>query len=543
MRLIFITSGAALFGALSMWLVLQTGDNQDQGQNHSAGNEPLYWVAPMDPNYRREKPGLSPMGMDLVPVYAEENTTSKAGQQASKGIVNIDANIVNNLGVRLGVASYRELTRAITAVGYVQFNQEKLVHLHPRVEGWVDQLFVNSSGEPVSQGQALYTLYSPALVNAQEEYLLAKNRKNQVLLQAAKERLVALQMPKRSIAELESSNRVQQTITYYAPQAGVVDELNIREGFFVKPGTTLMSIANLDEVWVEAEVAQRQAIGLQQGSPATFITEALNTQPWQGSIDYIYPSMNAANRTVRLRLRVANPEHQLKPAMFGDITLQVNIKPRALVVPREAVIRSGKQDRIVLALNKGQYKSVAVSLGQSNDAYVEIIEGLEEGDQVVTSAQFLLDSESSIDSDFKRYEKPVMSTSAQGQSDDMHAMHNMDAMSDLGSMDAMNEMQQHATHDSPYIVGHIQSVDLELGILRIHHEPIAAWQRPAMTMNFTLAPGITIPDLQVGDTVHFRFTESEAGFVISELSLIEVEGDLEGGAEHDHTQHVMESSV
>ncbi|NCT48474.1 MAG: efflux RND transporter periplasmic adaptor subunit [Paraglaciecola sp.] len=524
MRLIFITSGAALLGALSMWFALQTGDNHSEENNHSASNKPLYWVAPMDPNYRRDKPGLSPMGMELVPVYAEEKTN--AGQD--EGVVNIAANIVNNLGVRLGVASYRELSRTIHTVGYVQFNPEKLVHLHPRVEGWVDQLFVNSSGEAIRQGQALYTLYSPTLVNAQEEYLLAKNRKNQVLLQAAKELLVALQMPTGSISALESSNRVQQTITYYAPQTGVVDELNIREGFFVKPGTTLMSIANLDDVWVEAEIAQRQMLGIQQGAAATFAVEHLNTPPWQGSIEYIYPSMNAANRTVRLRLRIANPEHQLKPAMFGDITLPVTIKPRALVVPREAVIRSGKQDRVVLALNKGQYKSVAVSLGQSNDEYFEIIAGLEDGDQVVTSAQFLLDSESSINSDFKRYDQSMMSTSSQQQSHDKHAMHNMDAM---------DEQQPHAMHDSPQIVGHIESVDLELGILRIHHGPIAAWQRPAMTMNFKLAPGLSIPDLRAGDTVLFRFTASAEGFVISELSLSAVK------TEDDHAAHSTETSA
>ncbi|NQZ81334.1 MAG: efflux RND transporter periplasmic adaptor subunit, partial [Colwellia sp.] len=247
-----------------------------------AANEPLYWVAPMDANYQRDKPGKSPMGMDLVPVYADDGK----GPDEGVGTIRISSNVINNLGVRTVSAQYKPLHTQINTVGYIVYDEDKLVHIHPRVEGWIEKLYVKSIGDPVKKGQALYDIYSPELVNAQEELLLALERKNKRLIKAAENRLVALQLPQLAIKTLIKTRQVKQNITFYAPQKGVIENLKIREGFFVKPGSTLMSIGDLSEVWVEAEVFERQAALVKTDTPVTMTLDYIPGKSWQGKIDY-----------------------------------------------------------------------------------------------------------------------------------------------------------------------------------------------------------------------------------------------------------------
>lgn len=358
-------------------------------------DEPLYWVAPMDPDYRRDKPGKSPMGMDLVPVYASER---------QPGVVEISPQVVHNLGVRTTRASRQRLDQDIRTVGYVQYDQDQLIHIHPRVEGWVEKLYVKAAGDPVALGQPLYDLYSPQLVNAQEELILALRRGNERLLQAAEERLLALQLSPDFIATLKRDGQVRQTVTFRAPQEGVVDNLNIREGFFVGPNTTLMSIGALDEVWVEAQVFESEADMVRVGQPVTMRLEYLPGREWRGTVDYIYPSLEATTRTLRVRLRFANTDEKLKPNMFAQVEIHSEDQSEVLTIPREALIRTGRQDRVVLALGDGRFKSVEVAAGRVSSAGVEILHGLKEGEKIVSSAQFLLDSESSKTSDFMRME-------------------------------------------------------------------------------------------------------------------------------------------
>ena len=360
--------------------------------------EPLYWVAPMDPDFRRDKPGKSPMGMDLVPVYEQESHSSAH----DAGTIFISPDVVNNLGVRTAIAEHRALHTEITTVGYVQYDEDQLVHVHPRVEGWIEKLYVKAAGDPVEKGQALYELYSPQLVNAQEELVLAINRNSARLITAAEDRLRALQIDTKLIEELKRGRGVAQTLTFYAPQTGVVDNLNIREGFFVKPGTTLMSVGTLDDVWVEAEVFERQATLVTVGLPVAMTLDYLPGQRWQGKVDYVYPTLDPGTRTARVRLRFANPDGLLKPNMFAQVAINANVGGKTLVIPKEAVIRTGDEDRVVVALGDGRFKSVAVELGRLDAQFAEIRSGLDEGDFVVTSAQFLLDSESSKTSDFQR---------------------------------------------------------------------------------------------------------------------------------------------
>lgn len=392
---------AALLGSVVTALVLPLRA-PDAAMGEQVPKEPLYWVAPMDPDYRRDKPGKSPMGMDLVPVYAGEG----AAGTGSPGTVMVSPEVVNNLGVRTAKVTRQSLPGNIRTVGYVQYDEDRLIHIHPRVEGWIEKLHVKAAGDPIVLGQPLYDLYSPQLVNAQEELMLALKRSNARLVQAAEDRLLALQLSPPVIEELKRDRQVRQTVTFHAPQSGVVDNLNIREGFYVKPGTTLMSIGALDDVWVEAEVFERQAAQVSVGLPVTMTLEYLPGTEWRGTVDYIYPSLDEKNRTLRIRLRFANETGSLKPNMFAQVLIHTAPSEQGLVIPREAVIRTGSQDRVVLALGEGRFKSVAISLGRLDEQQALILEGLEEGDTVVVSAQFLLDSESSKSSDFMRMHSP-----------------------------------------------------------------------------------------------------------------------------------------
>jgi len=406
--------GAVLGAAATAVLLFDQGREVAGSAGLAANDEekkPLYWVAPMDADYRRDRPGKSPMGMDLVPVYA----TAGAGREREPGAVEISPEVVNNLGVRTAGVEQRSLPAQIRTVGYVQYDEDRLIHIHPRVEGWIEKLYVKAAGDPVASGQPLYELYSPQLVNAQEEMLLALKRNNERLVQAAEDRLLALQLSPAFIDELKRERQVRQTITFVAPQSGVVDNLNIREGFYVKPGTTLMSVGALDDVWVEAEVFERQAALVAVGLPVIMTLDYLPGQEWEGTVDYVYPSLDEKTRTLRIRLRFNNEAGTLKPNMFAQVLIQGKPERDTLIVPREAVIRTGDQDRVVLALGGGRFKSIAVDLGRVDQQYAEILNGLQVGDTVVVSAQFLLDSESSKTSDFMRMHRNDAMPAAAGK--------------------------------------------------------------------------------------------------------------------------------
>ncbi|EAZ98414.1 efflux RND transporter periplasmic adaptor subunit [Marinobacter sp. ELB17] len=339
-NLALLVSGALLMlAALYIWrpdLFKHVTDMHVTSATNDA-DKPLYWVAPMDPNYRRDAAGKSPMGMDLVPVYAKDQN----GDESSPGTIEISPEVVNNLGVRTGKVVLDHLRPEIRTVGYLQYNQDSIVHIHPRVEGWVENSYVNTVGAPVEQGQRLYTLHSPALVNAQEELLFGLKRDDQRLIQAAEQRLLALQISDTVIRQLKRDRQVSQTVTFYAPASGVVEELNIREGLYVKPGMTLMSIANLDEIWIEAEVFERQASLVTVGLPVEVDLDFLPGEVRQAKVDYIYPSLDAQTRTLRVRVRLDNSDYALNPNMFAELRILASDQNERLLIPKEALIRGG----------------------------------------------------------------------------------------------------------------------------------------------------------------------------------------------------------
>jgi len=458
----------------------QNSDSTEQGTEKKV----LYWVAPMDDNYRRDKPGKSPMGMDLVPVYEDGDT----GAESGPGIIRVSPEVVNNLGVRTAKTEYRSLLPKIKTVGYVTYDEDLLVHIHPRVEGWIEKLYVKSSGDPVKKGQPLYEIYSPALVNAQEEFVLALERKNSRLIKAAEERLLALQLPKKVIAGLKKNRKITQTVSFFAPQSGVIDNLNIREGFYVKPGTTIMSIGMLDQVWVEAEVFESQSSEIRLGLPVTMTLDYLPGTEWQGKVDYVYPTLNPKTRTLKVRLRFKNKNKQLKPNMFAQVEIHPTSEAKSLLVPREAVIRSGNSDRVVLALGEGRFKSVKVKVGRYDEESAEILAGIDEGELVVSSAQFLLDSESSKSSDFKRMHHPLEP-----------------------------EINTNDEIMSAEVEGVINKIMFEHRMLNISRDAIEKWGRPAATMDFVVDESLDLAGLEKGMRIQFVFNILDGDFVITEI--------------------------
>jgi len=398
-RSIIFTTGivAAIILGIIIGRTLAPGADSAGGTANSGEREVLYWVAPMDANYRRDEPGKSPMGMDLVAVYADE-------VDGQPGAVKIDPTIVNNLGVRTAAAERGELMREIETVGYIGYDEETVQHVHTRVEGWVEKLMTKATGDPVKKGQLLFELYSPTLVNAQAEYLTALRSSNTLLRKASRERLAALGVQAAEIARLESSLTVKQRVKVYAEVDGVITHLGVREGQFVTPSTDVMSVAQLDKVWVVAEVFERQAGWVKPGQEATVTLDYVPGKTWQGVVDYVYPELDSKTRTLSVRLRFDNKSEALRPNMFARVTIRTEGFGKVVHIPREALIRGGTVNRVVVDLGGGRFKAQPVLVGIESGDRVAIRKGLAAGDKVVVSAQFLIDSESNIEAALSRLE-------------------------------------------------------------------------------------------------------------------------------------------
>ena len=369
-----------------------TADPAGSAENGEAGV--LYWVAPMDPNYRRDNPGKSPMGMDLVPVYADA-----AGDV---GTVRIDPAMVQNLGVRTAPVERGKLWRQISTVGYVAFDERKLSHVHLRTDGWIEKLNVKSDGEQVRKGDVLFELYSRELVSAQEEYIQALRGSNDYLKRASRERLEALGISSAQIRQIARDRRASQRVRILASQDGVVDGLNVREGMYVKPATEVLTLADLSSVWLLVDVFERQSDWVAVGQPAEVRLGYLPGRVWAGEVEFVYPTIDPKTRTLQARLRFDNPDDALKPDMYANVRIYAGPKQDVLSIPREALIKLGKAQRVIVAMEKGRFRAQQVTAGLESGDFVEIISGLNERDRVVTSGQFLIDSEASLRASFSR---------------------------------------------------------------------------------------------------------------------------------------------
>ena len=350
----------------------------------------LYWVAPMDKNYRRDKPGKSPMGMDLVPVYADE------APPQDEDVVVIDPAVVQNFGVRSAPAERSALPRRIEAVGYVEYDEDTVHHIHTRVEGWIELLGVQAAGDPVAKGQTLFEIYSPTLVNAQREFLAAQARGSEDLRKASAERLLALGMDAAEIDALAKTEQPRRRVRVPAPADGVATHLGVREGIHVTPATHVLSVADLNHVWILAEVFDRQVAWVAPGQRAEVEMEHLPGEIWEGTVDYVYPELDPRTRTLKVRIGFDNTGRALRPNMFARVVLLGDDTTQVVHIPREALIRGGDFDRVVRDLGNGRFRAVPVVAGVEAGDRVEVREGLKAGQRVVVSGQFLIDSESNL---------------------------------------------------------------------------------------------------------------------------------------------------
>lgn len=374
------------------------GMNDQDSEKMSDEKEILYWVAPMDSNYRRNEPGKSPMGMDLVPVYKEGDGEIGDGMP----IVKIKPEIINNLGVRTAKVERGSLWKKISTVGYIDYDETRINHIHTRTEGWIEKLNVRAEGQQVKHGQLLFELYSPQMVNAQEEYLQALAIGNKNLSEASRQKLVSLGISNSQIERLRKERKVNQYIRFYAPQSGVLINLGVREGMYIKPETQVLSLANLDSIWLLAEVFERQADWVKVGQVAEAELPSLPGVIWKGTVEYVYPDLDPVTRTLRVRMRFDNPEQKLMPNMYAHVSIFGGERPDVLSIPREALIRGADQDRVILSLGDGGFQAKDVVAGIESGEWVEIISGLSEGDEIVVSSQFLIDSESSLKASLRR---------------------------------------------------------------------------------------------------------------------------------------------
>lgn len=367
------------------------GAEQDKG-------EPLYWVAPMDDSYRRDEPGQSPMGMDLVPVYPGE-------EDREPGDVKINPTLAHNLGLTLGRAEMRELDRPINTLGRVETNQHRLRHFHVRASGWVSELTVATEGDPVRAGQKLFEFYSPEIVNLQREYLQGLRGNESSRAESSLSQMRAKGVSEREIRRLREEKTVREKLHYYADRDGYVVSLGVREGNFVDLAQNLMSIGSLEDIWVTVELFERDADFLSEGQKVQLSAEAFPGRQWEGKVDHLYPELAADTRTLRARLVFPNEDGALKPGMFISARLSAPEAEPVLSIPRSALIRTGDGQRVVRQIEPEVYRSVRVETGRRGEDRVEILAGLREGDKVVRNGLFLIDSESSREADLSRLEQ------------------------------------------------------------------------------------------------------------------------------------------
>jgi Cu(I)/Ag(I) efflux system membrane fusion protein len=442
----------------------------------ATGKRVLYWHDPMVPGQKFDKPGKSPfMDMQLVPVYAED-----AGNE---GGVSINPRVQQNLGIRTAEVMKANLSPAVEAVGSVAYNERDLVLVQARSNGFVERLYVRAPLDAVRKGQPLVQLYVPDWVAAQEEYLSVKRMNGtgaEAFVDAARQRMRLAGMTDDHIRLVETTGKVQARMTLTAPVAGVVAELAVREGMTVMSGAPLFRINGLSTVWVNAEVPENAAAQVRPGNVVEARTPSLPGTVFKGKVSAILPEVDPTTRTLKARVELANSGSQLVPGMFATVNFTPNTRKDVLTVPSEAVIATGKRSVVMIAQGDGRFTPVDVEVGIEVDGKTEIRTGLEAGQKVVVSGQFLIDSEASLKGTITRMgEAPTAAQGAKG-GDQLHRGQ-----------------------------GKVESIDKEEIVLS--HEPIPSLQWGAMTMGFKLPPQGLPKGIAEGDSVTFQIRPRKDG--------------------------------
>ncbi len=397
----------ALGAGLGYWLGGgQQAATPSAGTTANAERKPLFYRNPMNPSITSPVPAKDEMGMDYIPVYPEDLN----GGGAKPGTVVIDPTVVQSIGVRTARAENRTISRSIQTTGRVAYDEELLTRLHPKVSGWIEKVFVSDTGALVKPDTMLLSIYSPQLVASEEEYLLALKNAETLkhspfpdvrrgaldLLRSTRERLELLDVPPHQIRELTRTRRIMKSLHIHSPAAGIVLKVGAREGSHVTPATELYAIADLSRIWVYVDVYEYELPWVRVGDAAEMRLVSLPGRVFKGKVTYIYPWLDPKTRTNKVRLEFDNREGLLKPDMFADVSIHAGRKATALVIPEQAVIRTGRKPKVFVQTGPGRFEPRTVRLGLSDGERVEVLAGVRAGEQIVTSAQFLIDSESSL---------------------------------------------------------------------------------------------------------------------------------------------------
>ena len=447
----------------------------------SDGPDILYWVAPMDANFRQPGPGKSPMGMDLVPVFAGQEPSGDPAE------VTLSAAEINAIGVRTAIAQTAEISHRVETVGFVGYDDHLTSHIHTRVDGWVEVLNVRAVGDPVREGDVLFEMFSPLIGASSAELVRAIDAGDQRIIEGARGKLRSHGMSDAQIAQIEATREPARNIDVLASQDGVVISLEAADGMFLQPGVRAVSVTDLRAVWLIVDVFERDIARMTDDMRAVARFEHLNGRTFEGVVDYVYPELDPETRTLPVRLRFDNSEGLLRPNMFGNVSLIPNQTRMALTVPTEAIIRTGSAERVILKTGEGTFKPRLITTGLRDNfgegGRTEVVQGLAPGEEVVASAQFLIDSESALSAGLMRM-APTDAAPARG----------------TGVLIALNAETRMAT---------------------IEHGALEALDWPAMTSEFPLRVDIVLDRLVVGQQVAFRAARGADGL----LGLIELGSD------------------
>ncbi|NND72010.1 MAG: efflux RND transporter periplasmic adaptor subunit [Rhodothermales bacterium] len=366
-----------------------------------------YWRAPMDPTEIYDNPGKSRMGMDLIPVYADGESLG------SGGTISIDPAMVQNMGLKSDLVQRLDFSRTIRTVGEVKYDEEKMFVISSKISGWIEKLHVNFVGEEIRAGDAVLEIYSPELVSTQKEYLLALKafqraqssgkestiRDAESFLKSSKQRLLLWDIGQEEIDLLEQSGEVFKTVVIRSPGVGIVISKNATEGAHIRVGANLFEVADLRTVWVHASFYENEAPWIREGQPVEMELSYLPGKTYNGRVSYVYPFLREEARDVHVRLVFSNPDLDLKPGMYANVLLEGKTIPGAIVVPTESIIRSGARSIAFVVRGEGKFEPRELKIGElggPGNRFAHVLSGLLEGEEIVTSAQFMLDSESRL---------------------------------------------------------------------------------------------------------------------------------------------------
>jgi Cu(I)/Ag(I) efflux system membrane fusion protein len=440
------------------------GSSADPG-----GRKPLYYHDPMNPQHKFDKPGRSPfMNMDLVPVYADATGGDASG-------VNVSPRVAQNLGIRTAAVETSEFARDLRTVGYVAADERRIVQVQSRLAGFIEKLNVRAVNDPVRKGQILAEVYSPEWAGAQQEFLFARRLGDAALLGAARERLLLFGLPEEEVRRIEAAGKPIRRFSLVAPTSGVLSELAVREGQAISVGMPAFTITDLSSVWVNVEVPENQSGFLREGVRAQAAFPTLPGASHDGRVEYIYPKLDTQTRTLRARVSLANPHGELKPGMLAEVTL-VAAARKGLAVPTEAVIQTGTRSVVIVAEGE-RFRPETVEVGLEMDGKTEILKGLKQGERVVASGQFLIDSEASL--------KSALSRLGAGEPEATGGAKPATGIKHAGT-------------------GRVLAIDAKAGSVELAHGPLPSLKWPSMNMTFMAEDKAAIATLAPGDMVEFE---------------------------------------